>query len=62
MNLTVKAERGALIWKYDPDNNLLYMQWKFNKVMNLILTLGVSSVMCGTYNWSREENNPMQKI
>ena len=44
MNLPVKAECGALIWKYDPDNDLLYMQWKDNKVVNLISTLGVSGV------------------
>ena len=37
MNLTVKAERGTIIW------NLLYMHCKDNKVVNLISTLGVSS-------------------
>jgi hypothetical protein len=42
--LTVKAERGSIIRKYDPTNELLYLQWKDNKVVNLISTLGVSGI------------------
>ena len=28
--LTVKAERGSIIRKYDPNKELLYLQWKDN--------------------------------
>ena len=43
-NVTLKAERGHLLCKYDPINDLLYMQWKDNKVVNLISTLSISGV------------------
>ena len=43
-NVTVKAEHGHLLRKFDPINKILYMQWKDNKVVNLISTLSISGV------------------
>jgi hypothetical protein len=43
-NLTVKDERGSILRKFDPNNELLYIQWKDNKVVNLISTLGISGI------------------
>jgi len=42
--LTTKDDRGSIIRKFDPNNELLYLQWKDNKVVNLISTLGISGI------------------
>ncbi len=44
MNLSKKAERRMLIWRYDPFNRVLYFQWMDNKVVNIIPTMGVSGI------------------
>ncbi len=55
MNLTVKDERGSLIRKYDPNNHILFIQWKDNKVVNVISSLGDSGITTVTRRIGSEE-------
>ena len=55
MSLTVKADRGTLVCKYDPNNQLLFIQWKDNRVVNLISSLGDYGITTVTRRIGLEE-------
>ena len=42
--LTTKDNRDSIIRKFDPNNEPLYLQWKDNKVVNIISTLLISGI------------------
>ena len=57
MSLTAKDDHGTLLQKYDPNNHLhlIFIQWKDNKVVNLISSLGNSDIMTVTRRIGKEE-------
>ena len=55
MSLTVKNDLGTLLQKYDPNNHLLFVQWKDSKVVNLISSLGDSGITTVTRRIGSEE-------
>jgi hypothetical protein len=40
----VKDDYGTILLKFDLNNKLLYIQWKDNKVVNLILATGILGI------------------
>ena len=44
-NMPKNAPRGSILQKYDPTNKILFVQWKDNKVVNLISTLGMPDLV-----------------
>ena len=51
----MKDDCGTLLCKYDPKNQLLFIQWKDNKVVNLISSLGDYGITAVTRRIGSEE-------